>query len=252
MEEAGRFAVTDAVIARIARDINRLGFGTIRNYIVKEELEPAHALAIAAVETVGGEYVCFRNAEALTGTVLAELPKSNDFKDICRRLYESATGDPAPEVRFYQIYRCLKGITGQQHSNRFHYDSYVLTMLLPVAVPEEGLRGDLLLVPNTRRIRRLYLLNVLDRFLIGNLIAQTILRFAARRRWSRIVAIRLEPGTMYFFWGYRSIHTNEPCDVDKLRATALFHYGDPHENSRIRMLTRRARAAGASDGPQPI
>ena len=46
---------------------------------------------------------------------------------------------------------------------------------------------------------------------------------------------------MYFFWGYRSIHTNEPCDPDKLRATALFHYGDPHRNSKTRAMIRRAK-----------
>ena len=245
MGEAQSYAVAEAVAVRIASDIDRLGFGVLRNYVSGEDLEPARALAVAAVETAGGEYVCFRDTYALAGTVLAELPKSDGFKDVCRRLYEIGTGEPAPEVEFYQIFRCLKGITGQSHSNRFHYDSYVLTALLPVAVPEEGLRGDLVLVPNTRRIRRLYLLNVLDRFLVGSRIAQAMLRLAARRRSSRVVAIRIEPGTMYFFWGYRSIHTNEPCDVDKLRATALFHYGDPHQNSRVRALTRRARGNDA-------
>ena len=245
MKAARSYAVSDAVVARIASDMDELGFGVLPNYISSQDLEPARALAVDAVRAAGDEYVCFRNADALAGTVLGELPESDEFKEICRRLYECGNDATAPEVKFYQIYRCLKGATGQRHSNRFHYDSYVLTALLPVAIPEEGRRGDLLLVPNIRRIRRLYLLNVLDRFLVGSRIAQIILRLAARRRSPRMVAIRLEPGTMYFFWGYRSIHTNEPCEVDTLRATALFHYGDPHENSRIRMLTRRARGDAA-------
>ena len=245
MQKARSYAVSDAVVARVASEIDELGFGTLPNYISTQDLGPARALAINAVEAAGNEYVCFKSADALAGTILGELPNLDEFKDICRRIYEHGTGEVAPEVKFYQIYRCLKGATGQRHSNQFHYDSYVLTALLPVAIPEEGRRGDLLLVPNIRRIRRLYLLNVLDRFLVGSRIAQIILRRAARRRSPRMVAIRLEPGTMYFFWGYRSIHTNEPCEVDTLRATALFHYGDPHENSRIRMLTRRARGDAA-------
>jgi len=51
----------------------------------------------------------------------------------------------------------------------------------------------------------------------------------------------MQAGTICFFWGYRSIHTNEPCDPAKLRATALFHYGDPHLGSRARALIRRIR-----------
>jgi hypothetical protein len=30
------------------------------------------------------------------------------------------------------------------------------------------------------------------------------------------------PGNLYFFWGYRTVHANEACDPDKIRATALW------------------------------
>jgi hypothetical protein len=48
----------------------------------------------------------------------------------------------------------------------------------------------------------------------------------------------MKPGNLYLFWGYRSIHTNEPCDPDKIRATALFHYVDPHIGSRLKRALR--------------
>jgi hypothetical protein len=35
------------------------------------------------------------------------------------------------------------------------------------------------------------------------------------------------------------VHTNMPCDPDKVRATALFHFGDPHSDSRLKRLLRR-------------
>ena len=238
--------VTASEAARVVADINRQGYGTISNYVSEAELEAVRALVRDAVERSGGEYVCFTGPDRLAGTVLSELPKSTAFKDVCRRLYELGTGRTAPEVSFYQILRCLIGATGQSHSNRFHYDSYVLTALLPVAIPEEGLQGNLVVFPNTRRIRRLYLSNVLDKILVDNKVAQILFRLAASRRSFRTVAIRMQPGNIYFFWGYRSIHTNEPCDPDKLRATALFHYGDPHESSRIRALMRRTKVHAAA------
>jgi hypothetical protein len=43
----------------------------------------------------------------------------------------------------------------------------------------------------------------------------------------------MSPGDIYFFWGYQSLHGNEPCYASSVRATALFHYADPHENSFV-------------------
>jgi len=229
----------------VAADIDRQGYGVLSDYISEEELLAARALALAAVEASGGEYFCFMGPDALAGTVLSELPRSDTFKNVCQRLYELSTGKTAPEISFYQIFRCLKGATGQGHSNRFHYDSYVLTALLPVAIPATGFRGDLVVIPNVRRIRRRYLSNVLDKVVVDNKIAQIFLRLAAHRL-AKTVAVKMRPGDMYFFWGYRSVHTNKPCDPDKLRATALFHYGDPHQNSRTRSLIRRLKVSVAA------
>lgn len=47
------------------------------------------------------------------------------------------------------------------------------------------------------------------------------------------------PGKLYLFWGYRSIHTNEPCDPDAIGATALFHFADPHSNSTLKLVCVR-------------
>lgn len=162
MENNWRRPIADAELARVATDIARQGYGVLANSVPEQELEPARALARAAVVASGGEDSCFNGADGLVGTVLAELPRSDAFKHACRRLHELGTGEAAPEVRFHQIFRCLKGATGQAHSLRFHYDSYVLTALLPVAIPEDGPHGDLLVMPCTRPIRRLYLSNVFD------------------------------------------------------------------------------------------
>lgn len=177
---------------------------------------------------------------------MGELPKSEAFKNLCRRLYEAGTGRAATEAKFYQVLRCLQGRAGQTRSWYFHYDSYVVTALLPVAIPSEGPRGDLLIIPNTRHIRRLYLTNLLDKLLIENRFAQAVLRSITRRRRFNTVSIQLQPGNIYLFWGYRSIHTNEACDPDKLRATALFHYGNPHRDSRLRRLIQKRSAANTA------
>ena len=113
--------------------------------------------------------------------------------------------------------------------------------LLPVEIPASGPKGALILFPHVRPIRRHYYSSLFDKLVLANKLSQTTLRAAARRRRLGAMAIRLQPGTVYFFWGYRSIHANEPCEPDKLRVTALFHYGDPHRNSSLQALINYAR-----------
>jgi len=236
-------SITDAEVARIATEIDRRGYSTINNFVSDAELKPIRAIARAAVEEAGGEFVFIRGTDDFAGTVLSELPQSAAFKDLCRRLYELEVGKTAPEVKFYQTFRCLRGTTGQsrRHSYAFHYDGFILTALLAVAVPEEGLRGDLVIVPNARGIRRSYPLSALENFLIKTPLANFILRAVTRRRILETVAIKLQPGNMYFFWGYRSLHANAAIGERALRVTALFHYGDPYQNDKISKLLRRTK-----------
>lgn len=242
---------SDADVVRIAADMSRQGYAVLGQFVSEQELEPVRALIHASVSAAHGEYVDFRGPDALEGTILSALPEAASFKDLCRRLYELGTGRAAPEVEFYQVLRCLQGRAGQTRSWYFHYDSYVVTALLPVAIPSEGPRGDLLMIPNTRPLRRLYLANLLDKMLIENSLAQTVLRSITRRKRFNTASIQLHSGNVYLFWGYRSIHTNEACDPDKLRATALFHYGNPHERSRLRRLMQRRSAPNEAGHSKP-
>jgi hypothetical protein len=53
------------------------------------------------------------------------------------------------------------------------------------------------------------------------------------------VRIELQPGNLYAFCGYRSLHGHEPCGDQDLRATLLFHYANPHEQNGLRRAFRK-------------
>jgi hypothetical protein len=135
----------------------------------------------------------------------------------------------------YQVLRCLTGSSGQKHAFMFHYDSYIVTALVPIQIPVQGQTGDLLMYPNTRKIRSKYLFNAMDKVILDNPVTQRILRACANGKSFAPERVALVPGNLYLFWGYRTIHTNEPCDPDKVRATALFHYSNPHRQVSTQM-----------------
>lgn len=231
--------ISDSEISSLVEEIDRTGFAVLKDYVGKADLEKVQDLVRQAVADSAGEYTVFTGRDALkdsalSETVVAKLTSSAKFKSIMQRVYAGGTGKRAPDQAIYQVLRCLSGESGARHNYYFHFDSYVLTILLPILIPEEGLRGDLIMVPNIRRVRPFYALNLVDKVLLENKFAQRFLRMAFERRFIKFKGVRMVPGNLYLFWGYKSLHANEACDPQNIRATSLFHFGDPHASSALR------------------
>ena len=90
-------------------------------------------------------------AAPVAETVLGKMASSPALRRICMRAYEIATSRPAPYQPYYQILRCLTGSSGREHSMVFHFDSYVLTLLVPIQVPRGKESGELIVLPNIDR-----------------------------------------------------------------------------------------------------
>ena len=223
----------------IREAIDTEGFARLEGFVSKQELRPLTELATAAVSESLEGYAGYTGTEAFTQTVWGKIPECTAFKKFCRDLCSHETGCDFEGQGFYQIFRCLRGRGGAHHSMRFHYDSYLLTVLLPVAIPERGARGNLLVFPSRRPVRRSYLRSLADKALVHSRRAQASFKRTAQS--SGAVSIPMVPGDAYLFWGYRSLHTNMGCDPGVLRATALLHYGDPHSGDLLRTGIRRIR-----------
>lgn len=225
-------ALSDKDVAAIARQINQDGISCIPNFLTTEDLGHMRSFVSATIKRAGQQTVSLKSDE-LAGSGLDDLGNSAEFKALFARLYSIGLGRPAPEVKFYQILRCLTGKSVADHSLIFHYDSYAITALIPVEIPESGRRGDFLIIPNTRGIRSSYLFNLADKAILDNALTQRLLRRRASGG-KGMKHVSMVPGGLYLFWGYRSIHTNEPIDEGAVRATALFHYADPHADSYLK------------------
>jgi hypothetical protein len=229
--------LSDRDVEGIVGQIERTGIFCADDFLSQEDLARMKSFVSTSLTSAGKESVSLGSSQ-LAGSGLEELAEMPVFKALFSRLYTAALKRPAPDVTFYQILRCLTGKTVANHSLMFHYDSYVITALLPVEIPAVGKRGDFLLIPNTRTIRWSYLRNLADKAVIDNRFMQRHLR--KRASSPSMQRVSMVPGNLYLFWGYRTIHTNEPVDEGAVRATALFHYADPHAGSFVKRSLRRA------------
>ena len=139
--------------------------------------------------------------------------------------------------------RVIAGPRARGDAFWFHYDASVVTMVVPLFVPDDGRgrSGELIGLFNKRPFRRFAVVNIFDK-VVGQsrFYRQRLLRRLTRQDGMQTVDMKV--GNVYLFWGYRSLHANMPCESGALRATLLLHFGHPHGSSS---MLQRAKAIQA-------
>ncbi len=247
----------DGTAAHWAAEIDANGFAVLENYLSPEVLEQGRDFIKHQAANHDGEYFAIHGIEALGGSMVAALALSAPFKEMLTDLYRLQTGqEPSAIEQIFPVIRCLQGRSGLKQSHFYHFDATAVTALLPLFIPTEGEHcGDLIIFPNLRSVRFNALRNVIEKALLHNTISQKLVALAVRRGWLQPIRLKLVPGNLYLFWGYRSLHANDQCDPALLRATALFHFGNPHHDSLLARLvlgTNKRRAKLDHNGLKPV
>ncbi len=248
--------VDAATVARLVRDIDTQGFAVLDNFISGEQLQHARDFVSCQVKEHGSEYFALHGLTAMHGSLFEELGTSPAFRQLLNEVYQSGLKQTLPpDEKAFPVIRFLQGRTGRKESHFFHFDATGLTALVPIVIPTEGRHcGDLITFPNIRPLRRSVMVNVIEKALLHNTVSQKLTSWLVGRGWLKPVRIKLQPGNVYLFWGYRSLHANDPCDPSMLRATALYHYGNPHRDSWLakRLLGRNQRHLPAAEAEAPV
>lgn len=231
---------SDAQVLSLIKAIDSDGYAVLPGWASPSQLKDLQALVSRTVAEAGNDYVALSGRQAVAGSHLHDWGGSREFVDLCRRIVAGVTGEPSADTGMTQTLRCLTGNGGRRESLIFHYDSFVLTTILPLCMPESGERGDLLMLPSRRPIRGSYARNLLDKVLVDNKWAQRYLKDKFSNESDAFTRISMQPGHMYLFWGYRSLHTNLPVAEDALRATAVFHYHNVHGSSSLASRLRKS------------
>lgn len=233
------FAVSDPV-RELAHRIDTQGYACLKNLLNHDDLTQLRTFTDQQVQRHTGEYFACHGEQALAGCSLLKLCSSPTLQQLLADLYHLAAGQPSLSPRIFPVLRCVQGDQGLRESNCFHFDASLVTVLIPIYIPDEGeQRGDLMMFPNLRSASRSLLINLLHKTLLQNPLSRSVLGWAIGQGWLKPMIVHLVPGSIYLFWGYRSLHANQPCSPGVIRATAILHFGDPHHGSRITRLIRR-------------
>lgn len=147
--------------------------------------------------------------------------------------------------------RVINGADTTDHPLWFHYDASMLTVVLPIDIPDAGpgRSGELILCPGHRPYRRWALTNVIEKAVTQS--DRYRRRFARQLNWNRDTElVPLKPGNAYLFWGYRSYHATMPIEPGSRRVTVILHYRDVHAQSRIVKYAKALRNGIAGLGAE--
>lgn len=222
--------IDSQTVSRLVNDMNQVGVAFIERYLSFEHLVIARRDIESEARGHGDRSFAIRGNPDIAGTFFERLACSKEFQRLLLDVYACGTGRvPSPFEKVQTVIRCLQGRDSDGESNRFHYDATMLTVLLPVFIPEPDTgAGRFVVFPNVRNLRSSRFLNLLEKALVQNRVSQRLIALAIRAGLLRPMKVPLVPGNLYFFWGYRSLHANEPCNPSALRSTVLFHYDNPH------------------------
>jgi hypothetical protein len=239
-QSAAPQAISPEDVEQLSSAMNGDGVGVLRNVISDLMLERARSYVKQQLEKHNGQYFAEHGLEWTAESSLDSVFRSEGFHAVLKGLYEKAMGDSPLSDRITPSIRVLSGVLGLRHSNLFHYDSYVVTALVPILIPTrpDEPAGHLVMFPNLRNVRRRAVVNILEKALVESSFA--------RRLWcspwvqgmlgGRIVP--LEPGNIYFFWGMRSLHANLPCLPESVRDQRLLEDVD-HRAVSLRRSARK-------------
>ncbi|MCG5432006.1 hypothetical protein LV457_06835 [Mycobacterium sp. MYCO198283] len=214
----------------IAAAIDKHGYARLTDVLSPEWLADARA-AVASHLPAEGVYELFvDHFDGGSGSSIDRLIADQRLTDLFRAaaaVDHDGLGDDE------ELEHLLRIVTGTGHAPLdFHYDSTVLTAVVPIVMPDggPGRSGELILDPHRRPYRRTVLGNAVDK-----LRTRPVDPAAATR-------VPLRPGDLYLFWGYRTFHTTLPIPPGSRRITLVLHFGRVHRGATMRGAKSVARS----------
>jgi hypothetical protein len=219
-----------AAAARIARSVQSEGYARMSDVVSSGWLSAARHYA-STVNRLDTNEVLLEGLTAEDAVAVDDLLSDTQLRDFLESVALDLHPDCNPLDRHLDVsIRIINGPDPADAPLWFHYDATVVTMVIPVDIPDAGpgLSGELVLFPNRRPFRRFATTNIVEKMVMQS--------NAYRRRVNSTGAttvVPLEPGSAYVFSGYRSYHATMPCPAGMRRVTILLHYKDAHSGSQL-------------------
>ena len=221
--------------------LNLYGHYCFKNFLSDYELKELIKLVDDKLIENNNKYF-FLADKKLDNTIINEKKFISKFKSLFENLSIKLILKNFEDQKIYKVLRVVTGKKDERESHRYHFDAHMFTVLIPIIIPnrEESENGDLIIFPNIRKYNSSLLINIFQKLLLQNRFSKFLLKNNYIYKNKKTI-LKLKPGNVYIFYGYRTLHGNLKIDPRDVRATILLHFYDVFSDSKLVKLNRKLR-----------
>ena len=226
----------------IRDDIEKNGFYCVENFIHNDELQILRKEIDKKLEQNNFQYF-FLTSEYLNNSHLNNEEFSSRIKNLLKKILNEYDVVNRENEELYKVLRVVTGKKSQKVSLDFHFDAHLLTLLVPIYIPnrKNSDNGDLLIIKNLRNIHSNIILNIFQKLFYQSRFFKLILNNKLFSKFIKKERLRLVPGNVYIFNGFKTLHANLNINPQDVRATCLIHFYDIFSNSKLVKMNRMFR-----------
>lgn len=225
-------------------DFKLNGYCEIKNLINKKELQILKKFVIKNLNK-NNEKTFFLSSKS--NNILPKFFKKNYFienkiKNLILNFAKNLKIKNYKNKNFYMVLRVIKNERIKKESFQFHFDAYLITLLIPIFIPnrKNSNNGHLFIGPNMRKLTN-YIIYYIFQKIYYQKILPIIIVHNNLINFFKLNKVILKPRSAFLFNGFRSLHGNADIDTRDTRATLLVHFSDIFEDSNLVKLNRQIR-----------
>lgn len=226
-------------ISEIKKNIDEHGFHAINDFLNNEEIELLRSYVDEKLKKNNYQYF-FLTSETTKNEILNNSDFFSKFENILKKITTEFNFSIRENESLYKVLRVVTGEKSQKVSLDFHFDAHLLTLLIPIYIPnrENSDNGNLLIIKNLRNITKNISKNILQKLFYQSNFYK---KFFIKNNSSKTKILHLNPGNAYIFNGFRTLHANMNINPNDIRATILVHYYDIFKDSFLVKKNREMR-----------
>lgn len=228
-------------ISDCIKKLDKDGYYSSNKILTKKDLNALRKLVQINLKRNNNSYF-FLADKKLNKTYINNKIFTKKFENLFDKLSTNLKLKNYKKQKIYKVLRVIAGNRSKKESYRYHFDAHLFTVLIPIFIPKNKTKnnGDLIIYPNFRKLTNILIINIIQKLLFQNRVAKFLLKnkiiFNNKEK-----ILKLKPGNIYIFYGYRTLHGNKDIDPKQVRATLLLHFYDIFNESNLVKLNRNLR-----------
>ena len=152
-------------ISNIRENIDKNGFHCSENFFEQSEIDHLRKFVDSQLKENNNQYF-FLTSESTTDNILNDKYFFKSIENLLQKIVINYNFNLRENEKLYKVLRVVTGKKSKKVSLDFHFDAHLLTLLIPIYIPnrKNSDNGNLIIIKNLRKITSNLFKNIIQKF----------------------------------------------------------------------------------------